>query len=58
MSAITGQWKEALQEEYSKEYYRKLFMFIKDAYSKSVVYPPSGDIFKHFSDSPWKKLKL
>lgn len=48
MSAITGQWKEVLQEEYSKEYYRKLFMFIKDAYSKSVVYPPSGDIFNAF----------
>lgn len=58
MSAITGQWKEALQEEYSKEYYRKLFMFIKDAYSKSVVYPPSGDIFNAFHLTPMEKVKL
>ena len=58
MSAITGQWKEALQEEYSKEYYRKLFMFIKDAYSKSVVYPPSGDIFNAFHLTPMEKVKV
>ena len=58
MSAITGQWKEALQEEYSKGYYRKLFMFIKDAYSKSVVYPPSGDIFNAFHLTPMEKVKV
>ena len=58
MSAITGQWKEALQEEYSKEYYRKLFTFIKDAYSKSVVYPPSGDIFNAFHLTPMEKVKV
>ena len=58
MSAITGQWKEALQEEYSKEYYRKLFTFIKDAYSKSVVYPPSGDIFNAFHLTPLKDVKV
>ena len=58
MSAIKGQWKEALQEEYSKEYYRKLFTFIKDAYSKSVVYPPSGDIFNAFHLTPLKDVKV
>ena len=45
MAAITNDWLPALKEEFSKDYYKKLFEFVKDEYSKTVVYPPSDDIF-------------
>ena len=42
---ISNDWLPALQEEFHKDYYKKLFTFVKDEYSKHVVYPPSEDIF-------------
>lgn len=45
MAMISNDWLPALKEEFSKEYYNKLFEFVKDEYSKYVIYPPSDDIF-------------
>lgn len=45
MAMITNDWLDAIQPEFSKTYYRDLFEFVKDEYSKVVVYPPSDDIF-------------
>ena len=42
---IDNDWLEYLKPEFKKEYYAKLFEFVKKAYSETVVYPPSEDIF-------------
>ena len=47
MAMITNDWLDAIQPEFSKTYYRDLFEFVKDEYSKVVVYPPSDDIILH-----------
>ena len=39
MSALTGEWECALHEEFSKEYYKNLFFFIRKQYSETIVYP-------------------
>ena len=44
MSMIDNDWLPAIKEEYSKPYYKELFTFVKDEYSKYVVYPPADDI--------------
>ena len=41
MSMIDNDWLPAIKEEYSKPYYKELFTFVKDEYSKYVVYPPA-----------------
>ena len=41
MSMIDNDWLPAIKEEYSKPYYKELFTFVKDEYSKYVVYPLS-----------------
>ena len=45
MAGLTGQWEQALSQEFTKDYYKKLFLFIKEEYSKVAVYPQAGDIF-------------
>ena len=57
MAAISNDWAEKLSEEYRKPYYRELFQFVKEEYSKMVVYPPSEDIFNAMHLTPLSKVK-
>ena len=52
MSMITGDWQEALSDEFRKDYYKKLYTFVKDEYNSCVVYPPADDIFNAFHFTP------
>ena len=45
MAMLTDDWLEAVQGEFHKPYYKELYQFVKEEYSKVVVYPPSDDIF-------------
>lgn len=58
MAGLTGEWELALREEFSKDYYKKLFYFIKEQYSKVVVYPKSDEIFTAFHLTPLEKVKV
>lgn len=42
---ITGDWEKALKSEFRKPYYRSLFEFVKEEYSKNKIYPPKELIF-------------
>lgn len=57
MSMITNDWLEPLSSEFRKEYYSQLYNFVKDEYSKTVVYPPAEDIFNAFHFTPLKDVK-
>ena len=48
MAMIQNDWLEALKPEFSKPYYKELFQFVQGEYSKTVIYPPSDDIFNAF----------
>ncbi len=58
MAALTGDWEQALKPEFGKEYYRNLFAFVKDEYSKRVIYPPANDIFNAFHCTPLSEVKV
>ena len=58
MAGLTGQWEQALSGEFAKEYYKKLFVFIKKEYSSTAVYPQAGDIFNAFHLTPFEKVKV
>lgn len=58
MAGLTGEWERALQPEFSKEYYKKLFYFIREQYSKVAVYPKSDEIFTAFHLTPLEKVKV
>ena len=45
MVHIGNDWDEILADEFNKEYYRNLRIFLKEEYSKHTVYPEMYDIF-------------
>ena len=58
MAAISNDWLKEISPEFSKQYYKDLFNFVKEEYSKNVIYPPSEDIFNAFHFTPLSKVKV
>lgn len=58
MGAIANDWLEAIGDEFKKEYYKKLYEFVKEEYSRNVVYPASEDIFNAFHLTPLHQVKV
>lgn len=58
MAALDGRWAEVLAPEFHKEYYRKLYAFIKKEYAEQVIYPPSDKIFTALHLTPLDKVKV
>ena len=58
MGMIANDWLKPLESEFRKPYYRELYSFVKDEYSKKVVYPPSDEIFSALHLTPLKDVKV
>lgn len=58
MAGISGEWYEALKEEFSKPYYQKLFETVKTEYKTHKTFPPAHDIFNAFHLTPLKDVKV
>lgn len=58
MAMITNDWLDAIRPEFGKPYYRELFEFVKEEYSRVVVYPPADDIFNAFHFTPLSEVKV
>jgi uracil-DNA glycosylase len=54
---IEPAWKEILQDEFQKEYFKRLTGFVREEYSKNTVFPPGGLIFNAFNLCPYEKVK-
>ena len=55
---IEPSWKNLLQEEFNKSYFKELTDFIKKEYQNRKVFPPPKDIFKAFDLCPFDKVKV
>lgn len=58
MAMLSDEWQSALAPEFSKPYYKDLFEFVKEEYSKAVIYPPADDIFNAMHLTPLSKVKV
>ncbi|MBD5498699.1 MAG: uracil-DNA glycosylase [Lachnospiraceae bacterium] len=58
MAMIDNDWLPAIQGEFRKPYYKDLFQFVKDEYSRTVIYPPSEDIFNALHLTPLGEVKV
>ena len=52
MPPISGAWAKALEGEFRKPYYKKLFETVSREYRTHRVYPPAEDIFNAFHLTP------
>ncbi|MBR5248282.1 MAG: uracil-DNA glycosylase [Lachnospiraceae bacterium] len=58
MGMIQNDWLNALNSEFSKPYYAKLFQFVKEEYNTTQVFPPADDIFTAFHLTPLSQVKV
>ena len=55
---IEQSWKEVLQPEFDKPYFRNLTDFVRQEYSTVQVFPPARLIFNAFDLCPFNKVKV
>lgn len=58
MAGLTGAWEQAMKPEFSKPYYRKLFLTVREEYKTHTVYPPAQDIYNAFHLTPLDEVKV
>ena len=55
---IDTSWKTKIKEEFEKDYFLNLALFVKQEYIGNTVYPPGGLIFNAFNLCPFEKVKV
>lgn len=55
---IETSWKERLQTEFDKPYFKQLTDFVRNEYSMFTVYPPGNQMFRAFDICPFDKVKV
>lgn len=58
MGIIKNDWRPAIEAEFHKPYYAKLYTFVKEEYQKYTVYPPAQDIYNAFHYTPLSNVKV
>ena len=55
---IDSSWKEHLQAEFDKPYFKTLTDFVREEYARGTVYPAGRNIFNAFDLCPFDKVKV
>src|SRR5699024_3729912 len=55
---LTNDWKQYLNEEFTKPYYKKLRTFLKEAYTSKTIYPDMNDIYKALHITAFSDVKV
>ncbi len=55
---IEQSWKDKLQEEFEKEYFKDLTEFVKKEYTEKKIYPSANLIFNAFNLCLYDKVKV
>ena len=58
MSAISGDWLEALKGEFHQPYYAKLYETVMTEYQTRKIFPPADDLFNAFHFTPLNEVKV
>ena len=58
MSAISGDWLEALKGEFHQPYYAKLYKTVMTEYQTRKIFPPADDLFNAFHFTPLNEVKV
>jgi len=51
-------WKSVLSEEFQKDYYKKLQLFVQHEYNNYNIYPHRAIVFNAFSQCSFKDIKV
>ena len=55
---IEQSWKEHLQDEFGKPYFKKLTDFVREEYRTKKIFPPAKLIFNAFDHTPFDQVRV
>ena len=55
---IEDSWKERLNQEFQKPYFKNLVSFVEEEYKNATIYPPGSLIFNAFNKCSFHDLKV
>ena len=55
---IEESWKQQLQDEFEKPYFKQLTDFVRSEYASQTIYPPAKLIFNAFEQCPFDRVKV
>ena len=55
---IEDSWRKALAAEWDKDYFSRLVQFVNHEYATATVFPPGGEIFAAFDETPFERVKM
>jgi uracil-DNA glycosylase len=55
---LDNDWQDLLAEEFDKEYYQNLRLFLVNEYKNNTIYPNMHDIFNALKFTPYKDVKV
>ncbi|RQD71889.1 MAG: uracil-DNA glycosylase [Tindallia sp. MSAO_Bac2] len=58
MPILKNDWQDLLEDEFQKEYYKELRIFLKNEYRSHTVYPKPDHIFNALHFTPFRNLKV
>lgn len=58
MNLIGNKWDEVLQEEYKKEYFKKIVTYINKAYKERPIFPPKNYILRALTLTDYDDVKV
>lgn len=58
VTGLTNDWKERLQKEFEKPYFRQLTKFVENEYRTHTCYPPKNEIFAAFNHCPFHQVQV
>lgn len=58
MQLVGNKWDEILDEEYHKDYFKKIVLYINKAYKERPIYPPKSYILRALSLTDYDNVKV
>ena len=58
MNLVGNKWDEILKEEYQKEYFKKIVLYINAAYKERQIFPPKSHILRALSLTDYDDVKV
>lgn len=58
MPGISNDWLNVMEPEFHKEYYKSLYFYVRDEYSRYKCFPPADEIYSAFDLTPLSKVKV
>ena len=58
MELVGNHWDEILEEEYHKEYFKKIVSFINQEYKEKTIFPPKSRILRALNLTDYQDVKV